>query len=108
MCWQHVYEKGVLFLIIISGCLLPIRLLTSPMKQLVSIRSQTIAMAMVWLRMLTSCFMGEVNNLIGRRHPLMMIKKRTPFSYTCCQHMSDDDHFFLESRTCVNTRPDNT
>ena len=37
-----------------------------------------------------------------------MIKKRTPFSYTCCQHMSDDDHFFLESRTCVNTRPDNT
>ena len=30
MCWQHVYEKGVLFLIIISGCLLPIRLLTSP------------------------------------------------------------------------------
>ena len=52
--------------------------------------------------------MGEVNNLIGRRHPLMMIKKRTPFSYTCCQHMSDDDHFFLESRTCVNTRPDNT
>ena len=37
--------------------------------------------------------MGEVNNLIGRRHPLMMIKKRTPFSYTCCQHMSDDDHF---------------
>ena len=53
--------------------------------------------------------MGEVNNLIGRRHPLMMIKKRTPFSYTCCQHMSDDDRFFfLESRTCVNTRPDNT
>ena len=28
MCWQHVYEKGVL----ISGCLLPIRLLTSPMS----------------------------------------------------------------------------
>ena len=22
--------------------------------------------------------------------------------------MSDDDHFFLESRTCVHTRPDNT
>ena len=52
--------------------------------------------------------MGEVNNLIGRRHPLIMIKKRTPFSYTCCQHMSDDDHFFLDSRTCVNTLPDNT
>ena len=38
MCWQHVYEKGVLFLIIISGCLLPIRLLTSPMITYQSLR----------------------------------------------------------------------